>query len=72
MSFVRPELARAAMRWAETAVYGCATALILFWLSGAAVNGLWRVGLMIVVAAAGFWLTRAAYLSARAAADRPA
>ena len=70
MSFIRPEITRTALRWAETAVYGAATLLILLWLSGAAVNGVWRAGLMIVVAAAGFWLTRAAYLSARAAASR--
>lgn len=70
MSFVRPEISRAALRWSETAIYGGVTLLILWWLTGAAVDVYWRVGLMLGVGFTGFWLTRAAYHSASAARDR--
>lgn len=70
MSFVRPEISRAIVRWFETATYGAVTLLILWWLTGAAVDVYWRIGLMLGVGFTGFWLTRAAYLSARAGAGR--
>ncbi len=70
MSFVRPEISRAILRWFETAVYTAATVLILWWLTGVAVDVYWRTGLMLAVGFIGFWLTRAAYLSARASAGR--
>ena len=70
MSFIRPEIARAARRWFETAAYATVTVLILWWLSGAAVDIYWRAGLMLGVGFSGFRLTRAAYHSARAATDR--
>ena len=70
MSFVRPEISRATVRWFETATYAAVTLLILWWLSGAAVDVYWRIGLMLAVGFIGFWLTRAAYLSARASASR--
>ena len=70
MSFIRPEITRAALRWMETAIYAGVTVIILWWLTGAAVDIYWRVGLMLGVGFAGFWLTRAAYHSARAATDR--
>lgn len=70
MSFIRPEISRATIRWFETAAYAAITVLILWWLSGAAVDTYWRGGLMLGVGFVGFWLTRAAYLSARASADR--
>lgn len=70
MSFVRPEISRATIRWFETAAYAAVTLLILWWLTGAAVDVYWRAGLMLAVGFIGFWLTRAAYLSARAASGR--
>ncbi len=70
MSFIRPEISRASIRWFETAAYAAVTVLILWWLSGAAVDVYWRGGLMLGVGFTGFWLTRAAYLSARAATGR--
>lgn len=70
MSFVRPEITRASIRWFETAAYAAITVLILWWLSGAVVDAYWRGGLMLGAGFTGFWLTRAAYLSARASADR--
>ena len=70
MSFIRPEITRASLRWFETAVYAAVTLLILWWLLTAAVDIYWRIGLMLVVGFTGFWLTRAAYLSARANRDR--
>ncbi len=70
MSFIRPEISRASIRWFETAAYAAVTVLILWWLSDAAVDVYWRGGLMLGVGFTGFWLTRAAYLSARAATGR--
>lgn len=70
MNFVRPEITRATLRWFETAIYAAVTVLILWWLTGAAVDVYWRIGLMLFVGFTGFWLTRAAYLSARAASSR--
>ena len=68
MSFVRPEIAAAVRRWAETAVYLCATMAAIVWLWGAAADPVWRAGLILLVAAGGLGLTRAAFLSARASA----
>ena len=48
MSFIRPEISRASIRWFETATYAAVTILILWWLSGAAVDVYWRGGLMLV------------------------
>ena len=69
MSFVRPEITRASIRWFETAAYAVITVLILWWLAGAAVDAYWRGGLMLGAGFTGFWLTRAAYLSARGGLD---
>ena len=38
MSFIRPEISRASIRWFETATYAAVTILILWWLSGVAVD----------------------------------
>ncbi len=70
MSFVRPEIARAALRWGETAIYAAVSLVVLWWLSGAASDVFWRIVLMVAAGFVGFWLTRAAYLTARASADR--
>ena len=70
MSFVRPEIARAALRWGETAIYAGVSLAVLWWLASAASDTYWRVALMLGAGFVGFWLTRAAYMSARASVNR--
>lgn len=64
MSFIRPRVAAAALRWRETALWAALTLAGLFWLYGA---GIVRMPLMLLWGAVGIWLTRSALLSALAA-----
>ncbi|MEM8752880.1 MAG: hypothetical protein AAGF90_07890 [Pseudomonadota bacterium] len=61
MSFVRPELARAARRWAETAIYASLTAVAVLWslvagpmgwLGWAAASGAAAIGALLIRSAA--------------------
>ncbi|WP_340107183.1 hypothetical protein [Pikeienuella sp. HZG-20] len=70
MSFVRPEVARAARRWRETALWVALTVIGAVWLTSS--GGLAGWGLALCWGAAGLWLARSAFLSALAAGRAPA
>ncbi|QIE55899.1 hypothetical protein G5B40_10830 [Pikeienuella piscinae] len=65
MSFIRPKVAAAALRWRETTLWAALTLAGLFWLYG---PGAVRAALMLLWGMVGLWLTRSALLSALAAA----
>jgi hypothetical protein len=65
MSFFRTEAVAHLTRWLETTVYGCLTLVALAWLWSPPMSSA-RIFVALIIGAAGFWLTRAALLSALA------
>lgn len=65
MSFIRPELRRVLVTWAETTIYAALTLGALWWLWAMnGVNGFWRWGLAGFALLVGLSLVRSAVLSA--------
>lgn len=65
MSFIRPELRRGLLTWAETAIYLGLTFGALWWLlAQSGLTGPWRWGLAAFVCAVGLTLARSAALAA--------
>lgn len=65
MSFFRTEAVGQLMRWAETTLYAGLTLGAVGWLWAPPMSTA-RILVIVIVAVAGFWLTRAAALSAMA------
>ena len=65
MSFFRREAVARILRWAETTLYAALTTGAVYWLWAPPMSTA-RVLVVVIVGAAGFWLTRAAGLSALA------
>ncbi len=63
--FFRPEAMRSVRRWAETATYVAAFALLLAFILSWTATALWlKLGIAAVVALVGMWIVRSAALSA--------
>lgn len=65
MSFFRTEAVAHITRWLETAVYAGLTLAALAWLWSPPMSSV-RIFVVLIIGAAGFWLTRAAFVSALA------
>lgn len=65
MSFFRTDAVAHLTRWLETAIYAVLTLGAVLWLWSPPMNSA-RIFVVLIIGAAGFWLTRAALLSALA------